>query len=285
MRVLDEGNHTNVPIVYASPEKWKSIQKDGYMRDYNGKIQLPCIAFSRVSSEKDPSMQLFNRYLNYSVIKLYSQKNRYTPFNVLMGKNAPINEVYDVIIPDYLVFNYKFIIWTEYIEQMNQLVERLNFETGDYWGDLNGFRFRTNIESYEHTTELQTDQDRMVKTEFTLIVHGYLLPDTTYGLNGTKPTTQKVFTPKKVIINSEMVATDFNINGLDTNATNWKNKKYPNIDETVVIPEVPIILQGNIVEQPNTSVIPSYANFVEQPNNTYTWNLIDSAWKTLKFKW
>ena len=31
--VIINNNRTNVPIIYGSPERWKSVQKDGYYRD------------------------------------------------------------------------------------------------------------------------------------------------------------------------------------------------------------------------------------------------------------
>lgn len=242
LHVIDNGNNIKVPLYYASPEKWKSIQKDGVIRDYNGKMLLPALVFKRVNSEKDQAMMMFNRYLNYPVMKMYSEKNRYTPFNLLVGKNAPINEVYDVLCPDHMVFTYHFIIWTEYVEQMNTLVERLNFETEDYWGDLKGLRFRTRIDAFSHNIELQVDQDRMVKTEFDLMVHGYLLPDTNYGVGGgKKSTTQKRFTPKKVRMGVEMVATDFDFNTVDANREKWRNQNYPNLPMDTVIPPPPIV--------------------------------------------
>ncbi len=89
LTVPDNGRNVKVPIYYSSPEKWKSIQKDGFMRDYNGKIILPALVFSRTSSEKDKARMTFNRYLQYTVMKKYDIKNRYTPFNILIGKNVP----------------------------------------------------------------------------------------------------------------------------------------------------------------------------------------------------
>ena len=245
LNVVDDGNRIKVPVFYASPEKWKSIQKDGYMRDYNGKLLLPAIVLQRTTSDKDPSLLMFNRYLKYPVMKMYSEKNRYTPFNVLIGKNVPVNEVFDVVMPDHMVFTYHFIIWTEYVEQMNTLVERLNFETDDYWGDAKGYRFRTNIESFSHTIELQVDQDRMVKTEFDLVVHGYLLPDANYGLDGSKPTTQKWLTPKKIVMGQEVVATDFDLASMDENREKWRKQEYPNLQKDVVIPPPPVVVETN----------------------------------------
>ena len=50
--VIINGNRTNVPVIYGSPERWKGVQKDGYYRDKEGKIQVPLIMFKRDSIEK-----------------------------------------------------------------------------------------------------------------------------------------------------------------------------------------------------------------------------------------
>lgn len=240
LTITDEGNQIKVPMYYASPEKWTSIRRDGCIRDYNGKLILPAIVFQRTNSDKDQAMMMFNRYLTYPVLRQYSEKNRYTRFSNLIGKNVPVHEVYDVVMPDHMVFTYHFIIWTEYVEQMNTLVERINFETDDYWGDLRGLRFRTKIDSFSHTIELQVDQDRMVKTEFDLLVNGYLLPDVIDKFQGKQDTTRKWFTPKKIIMGTEVVSTDFNLELLDKNREKWRSQKYPNLpaDEVILPPPV-----------------------------------------------
>ena len=45
--VIQDGARLPVPVIYGSPEKWKSFQKDGYYRDQLGKIQAPLIMFKR----------------------------------------------------------------------------------------------------------------------------------------------------------------------------------------------------------------------------------------------
>ena len=49
--VIINNNRTNVPVIYGSPERWKSVQKDGFYRDKEGKIQTPLIMFKRDSVE------------------------------------------------------------------------------------------------------------------------------------------------------------------------------------------------------------------------------------------
>jgi len=245
MTVTDEGNQIKVPFYFASPEKWKSIQKDGVIRDYNGKMILPAVVLERTSSEKDEQMMMFNRYINYPVMRQHSEKNRYTKFSILIGQNAPVNEVYDIIMPKHMVFTYHFILWTEYIEQMNSLVEKFSFNTDDYWGDLRGLRFRTKIQSISHAVELQVDTDRLVKSEFDLIVNGYILPDVMDKLAGKQMTAQKFFTPKKLIIGQETVMTDFNpVAPLPENTEKWRSQDYPNLQKDVPIIPPPTV-QGN----------------------------------------
>lgn len=242
LKVTDDGKLITVPLYYASPEKWKSIQKDGIIRDFNGKMILPALVFQRTTSEKDQAMMMFNRYLTYPVLKQYSEKNRYTRFDILMDKNTPVHEVYDVVMPDHMIFTYHFIIWTEYVEQINTIVERINFETDDYWGDLRGFRFRTKIDSFSHTIELQVDQDRLVKSEFDLIVHGYLLPDIIDKFSGKTSTTQKSLTPKKVVFGIETVGPDFEFQ--DKNSLEkWRNPNYPNLPlvENITPPPISVV--------------------------------------------
>lgn len=246
LQVVDDGSKIKVPIHYASPEKWKSIQKDGVMRDYNGKLILPGVVFKRTGSEKDNTRITFNRYLRYSVMKKYSTKNRYTPFNVLLGKNVPVNEVYNVVMPDHMVFTYQFIVWTEYVEQMNTIVEKINFETEDYWGEPQGFRFRTKIDSYAHTIDLPVDNDRVVKTEFTLTVNGYLLPDSYNTMQGPRMTTEKMLTPKKIVIGTEVVTKDFDFTKVgEGNSEKIRNPNYPNLPKDEVIPPPPIVPDPN----------------------------------------
>lgn len=248
LSVVDDGNLIKVPVFYASPEKWKSIQVDGIIRDYNGKMILPAIAFQRTTSESDESMRMFNRHLTYPVMRTYSEKNRYTRFNTLMGQNIPVHEVYNVVMPRHMVFTYHFIVWTEYVAQMNTLVEKFAFATGHstYWGHLRGLRFRTRLDSFNHTTELQIDQDRIVKTEFDLLVNGYLLSDVINELDTPKDTTQKWFTPKKVVMGVEVVATSFNPRDINNNSQKYRNQNYPNLPICEPIPPPPIVLGNSL---------------------------------------
>jgi hypothetical protein len=228
--VVDEGNIIKVPIFYGSPEKWVAARRDGYIRDKQGKVQLPAMIFRRTSSDNDDDIEIFNRYVKYPVIQKHSIKNKYTQFSILTIKNAPVNEVFNISMADHMVFTYGFMVWTEYHEQMNPIIEKIKFNSKDYWGSPRGFRFRCRVESFTHTIELNADDDRIVRTEFNLITNGYILPESYQLLDRQYPTTDKLFTPKKMIIGTEVVTTDLELTQLDRDKNKWKSKTYPNLN-------------------------------------------------------
>lgn len=197
LQVTDNGQLVKVPINYASPERWKAIRKDGYMRDKNGKIQTPALAFRRTTMQRNDTLITLNRYLQYPVVKLYSEKNKYDRFSIMNGF-SPVKEIYSVTEPDHVIINYDFIVWTDYVEQLNDLVGTLNFSTEDYWGDKVRFKFRTSISDFAFETTTESDKDRIVKSTFSMMVYAYLLPN---KFENYKATTQKAFTPRKVVFN------------------------------------------------------------------------------------
>ena len=41
--VEDNGENIKVPIMYSNPERWNSIQKNGYLVDNKKQLIIPCI--------------------------------------------------------------------------------------------------------------------------------------------------------------------------------------------------------------------------------------------------
>ena len=203
--VEDNGENVKVPIMYASPERWNSIKKQGFLRDKKRKIITPVIVYRRTSIEKDETvpqdkLDANNPHLFYSFQKKFSKENRYDNFSNQIGI-LPQREYYNVMMPDYVNLTYEFIVWTSYIEQMNSIVEKVVYSDGAYWGDPEKMRFRSSVESFTDATEI-SDTERLVRTNFTVTLRGYLLPK---GNFDHRSTTQKFITPKKVIFGTETV--------------------------------------------------------------------------------
>ena len=205
--VLDNGENVKVPIMYASPERWKAIQRDGFMKDKKRQVITPVITYRRTSFEKDDSipqdkLDANNPNLFYSFEKKFSQENRYDDFAIKIGE-MPQKEYHNVTFPDYVTLSYDFIIWTSYMEQMNKIVEKVIYSDGAYWGDPNKLRFRSKVDTFTDATEI-SDVERLVRTNFTVTLRGYLLPKGNYD---HRSTTRKFLTPKKVTFGAESDAT------------------------------------------------------------------------------
>lgn len=168
-----------VPIIYGSPERWKSIQYDGFYRDKNGKTMAPLIMFKRESFEKNRSL---GNKLDGNIVhnvqyfeKNYSQRNVYDNFGVL-NNQKPQKEYMLGVIPDYINITYKLAIFTDYVEQMNSLIEGLEFASDSYWGDPEKFLFRAIITSFPTPITLENAADRVSKSEVTIMLQGYIIP-------------------------------------------------------------------------------------------------------------
>jgi hypothetical protein len=179
--VTQNDRQIEVPIIYGSPERWKSIQYDGFYRDKNGKTMVPLIMFKRESFEKNRTL---GNKLDGNVVhnvqyfeKQYSQRNVYDNFSVLRNQK-PQKEYILGVIPDYITLTYKLSIFTDYIEQMNPIVEALEFASDSYWGDPERYKFRAIINSFPTPVLLENATDRANKSEITLTLQGYIVPKT-----------------------------------------------------------------------------------------------------------
>jgi len=202
--VLENDETVKVPLMYSNPERWNSIQKNGYLVDNKKQLIIPLIVFKRNSISKDDSLSVdkidpINPKLFRTFQSKYSQKNRYDNFSVQQGLNKT-KELYTVGVPDYVNLEYEFVVWTSYTEQMNTIIEKIIWSEGSYWGEDGKFKFRTSIDSYTDASELSVNSERIIKTNFTVTLKGYLIPEEFNNV----VTTQKALTPKRILIGDDV---------------------------------------------------------------------------------
>ena len=204
--VTQNGVVQKVPIYYGSPERWAQVQKEGYFRDLKGKIMMPVITYKRVNVEKNRNIanKIDANYPNNVQLfqKPYSINNQYDNFNILNNR-IPKKESYAVVMPDYVTLTYDFIISTYYVEQMNKIVEAMNYASDSYWGNKERFQFNARIDNYATTVELVTAGNRLVKTNFSLKLNGYLIPDT---IQKELAAVKKLSNATQLIFNMETVS-------------------------------------------------------------------------------
>ena len=178
--VIQNNERIAVPIIYGSPERWKSIQKDTFLRDQKGALLMPLIVFKRDSLEKNRSIankldaNQPNLYTTFQ--KVYNEKNFYSNFNVLNNR-IPTKQFIANVVPDYVTLTYSCIIQTYYIEQLNKIIEAINYASDSYWGDPERFKFRARIDNFTTVTELVKSQERLVRGTFQIKMYGYIVPD------------------------------------------------------------------------------------------------------------
>jgi hypothetical protein len=221
--VLEQnGNQINVPLLYGNAERWKSAQKDGYIKDKLGKIQLPIIMFKRNSIENNETLKfLRDQKLTYPTVRKYSHKHSYDRFSLLNPDLKKRFEAYDVRMPNYVTLTYEVVFWTGFTEHNNKIIEQFQYANELYWGEDDKYKFRVLVGNFDNQQEVGAGAERIIRTTCTLSVNAYLLPKRFEN----QPTTQKGFTIRKVVVGNEVVlngglGTD--VNGKLT--TNLENK-------------------------------------------------------------
>lgn len=178
--VNQNGERLKVPVIYGSPERWKSVQRDGYYRDRSGAIMNPLIMIKRDTITKNRSVANkldANNPLNFGVFeKKFDRRNAYDNFSVLNNR-IPEKTYHAVVVPDYVTIEYSCIISTYYVDQLNKIVEAINYASDAYWGDPERFKFRARIDSFTTIQEVTAGQERIVKSNFNIKLYGYIIPD------------------------------------------------------------------------------------------------------------
>jgi hypothetical protein len=149
-----------------------------------------------------------NKVHNYQVVGTkFNQRNIYDNFSVLNNR-IPSQQFYISSVPDYINVNYSCIIFTDYIEQNNKLVEAIQFASDSYWGDPNRFKFRANIDSFNTPIILEQGEDRAARSSFNIKLFGYILPNT---INKDLAVARsKFYTKSQIIFNLETIEGEIN---------------------------------------------------------------------------
>lgn len=298
--VIQNNAQIKVPVIYGSGERWKSVQNDGFYRDRNGKLMVPLIMYRRTGVDKNRTLgnkldgnkaHLFNVFETR-----YNSKNQYDNFCVLTNR-IPSKQYYVSVVPDYVTVTYECVLFTNFVEQNNKLIEAIEFASDSYWGDFDRWHFRTKIDTFAVTTIMEQDDDRAVKTSFTMTLNGYLVPDTVNkelanedlfyspsqiifgleaveGLNTVDNTTQM---PANNTVGSTSFIGDGNII-YNTNISSaalgdlvYLNTNKPLKADTITVPNQALFTGAQLLDPPAGSQLPptSILNFVFYINGQY----------------
>jgi hypothetical protein len=227
--IVQNGNQLEVPVSYASAERWVSVQRDGYFRDKNGKAMHPYIIVRRTGFEKNRTLANKldgNGVNNFAVAQgRYNSKNQYTNFDIL-NNYLPSEKFYLTPVPDYINVTYECAIITNFIQENNKIVEAIEFASDSYWGNKNRYQFRTYIDRFDSTNEYGISDQRIAKTNLSITLYGYIIPETInrdLATNG-----QRQFFSKSVVsITAETVVNANGPAGAPTNSGDTRRPANP----------------------------------------------------------
>lgn len=203
----DNGNARPVDVMYGTAERWAAVRQYGFLRDdQNQKMLAPLIMLRRNNVTRTQPMNPSNKYMYTSYDLGWNARNPYDKFAVLNGVK-PSQKFRTVMIPDYMELLYDVVLWTEYQEQMDVLIEQINVEAEEFWGRRNNFKFRVSINEFISQSDLPTTSDRIIRTNFQMKVFAYLIPERMVKNFKLTSTSRNSYTAKKVVAITEVVGT------------------------------------------------------------------------------
>jgi hypothetical protein len=207
-QIIENNALIDVPVFYANGEKWAQYQKRGYVLDDRGKIMTPYIGLRRNSMTDRPTLKTLavnrnpsgNEYIHRNK---FTKRNKYDRFSVLQGIQ-PSQEYYLSPVPEFVDVSYDLLIWTEYTDQMNSIIEQVMPLNGFAWGTT--WKFPTFISDYSFESINTIGEDRIVRASLPLTVKGTMLMPYELRVSNLR----KMYSIKKITFGNE--TTSFNAN-------------------------------------------------------------------------
>ena len=226
--IIDNDVSIQVPIIFATGEKWAQIRANGYIRDQHNMLQTPLIAIKRGDISQDDRLSMHPGQVwggNSTLMpkhRLIPYKTNGMQYDQVSGQylSKESVEFYLVDVPEYVRISYDLILWTTLQEHMNVLVQGIIPMSNHMWGDF--YKFRTTIQSITPDNINAPGDDRIVKTTINLQVDGYLRNEYEYKQSKI----QKAYSIKRVKFMEEgvdrIIQSDIN-DAIDVNIENTAN--------------------------------------------------------------
>ena len=177
------GTSLRPPVIWDNAEDWVWAKKLDRIKTLGDRILLPLIIINRTSVTRDSDLDIptnrwtfnedYSAYINQHV-RRKDPRNRFNETSTV-NKQA-VNQTYVTHIPKYIECSYDVKIMTEYQTDMNNIVERIQYFSDQYWGDPNGYRFLSTTD--DTSSEAQTDDsdNRYIEANISITTKGYILP-------------------------------------------------------------------------------------------------------------
>ena len=199
-QIVDQEQNLVVPVIFANGEKWDNVRRLGYIRDEKGMLQSPVIMLKRNSvTERDSVRGLDVNHVLSENVRIYktkyNERNSYLDqlFPIPINQPQPSEKVFIADIPKYVNIEYEMMLWCDFTEQMNNLVDQIMPYSRFAWGN-EANRFSTSLGQVSFETVNTIGEDRLVRATIPLTVLGTLLSEQEVR----RSTLRKAYSVKKV---------------------------------------------------------------------------------------
>lgn len=160
-QVKERGVLKKVPVQYSDPESWATMQKEGFLRDKNGKMQVPLLTYLRNSVEQDVGWCGYKaNYYRPNTLKKELVQDTHT------GKS------YEYSVPEILKVSYDVALYTNFLTHTTEIIQHIVQIQNNYWGDMEGLRFYAKVDSISTSSHTTKTKDKLVKTSFKVTLTG-----------------------------------------------------------------------------------------------------------------
>ena len=200
----NKDNNKKVPVIFATGERWKMIRDKRGIRDVNKTLILPLITIQRTDIDRTPgfggmalevpSIVVSKKiHPETTILQNLIQVRKNNGFVVPSKEDKVIYDVLTLPFPDFAVAHYQILVWTQYMQQMNETLEKIFFSY-DYMDSfvlpMNydqsvkdpkgkgyyfvGFRDSPVLSSQSNFEEF-TDEERIIRYQYDIKIPIYLL--------------------------------------------------------------------------------------------------------------
>lgn len=227
----NNGNNKKVPVIIASSERWAIMKGNKTkIRDSANTLVLPIISVRRLDFEKVQDAWALGRYfktIGYTkVVNEFDTVNRANSFNARRMNNlvptnnmlekAPVYEMIEIPYPIFVKINYSVNIWTQYIIDMNNILEKIWAKTNDSAAGSNQIQICSRTDNKyvafleqnatnESNVEDYSDAERIIRTTLQFKVLAYLLDENDISIKKTTPCVSSIKIDEKIITNEKEI--------------------------------------------------------------------------------
>jgi len=174
-----------VPVVYATQERFAQKQKKKGLRDDNNVLILPLISVRRTGIELIP--HYYREQANNAdkivlkqrpaTIKNTKTRLKYGNGYSAMKIDKPVVQEYvTTAYPQFYQFRYEITLWSSYVSDMNRMQEQLLEKYRGYY-DIVGYRFYGEVEgAMEDISNVNdfTADERIIKSRYNVRLEGFI---------------------------------------------------------------------------------------------------------------